>query len=308
MDGWKKNPVFVAILLASVAASIAQGWIIGTTRVRVRLATIALATKRDERDGLAHRAPAPSEANARAIAADVAAAENRLAGLRASLAGGAWLPPAPARSIDGYFAFMAFTDELRALAAREQVELRAEERFGFSAYANEGPEADRLDTVHRQRVVVQHVLETLFAAHPRALLAVRRERPQDAAPRAARFAAATDSAARSAVPPDASAAADYFEPDSRLRLGAPGLADGELYRVEFAGQTPALRAFLNALAASPLPLFVRAVEVEPIADGPVAAGASVGTAPVPLVAQNLSKFSVVLECVEIAPSSSAPAS
>jgi len=304
MDARKKNPVFVAILLASVAACIAQGWIIGTTRVRVRRATIALATKRDERDGLARRAPAPSEANARAIAADVAAAEKRLARLRASLADGTWLPPAPARSVDGYFAFMAFTDEMRALAAREQVELRAEERFGFSAYANEGPEADRLDTVHRQRVVVQHVLEALFAAHPRALLAVRRERPQDAA----RFAAATDSAARPAAPADASAVADYFEPDARLRLGAPGLADGELYRVEFAGQTPALRAFLNALAASPLPLFVRAVEVEPIADGPVAAGVPAGGAAVPLVAQNLSKFSVVLECVEIAPSPSAPAS
>lgn len=309
----KKNPLFAVVLLAAAGACVVQGWFIYTTRERARRAAIQLEAKRGERDWLARQSPALTEETSRAIAADVAAAEQRLADLRTALTGKAWLPPAPARPIDAYFALASFNEKMRALAMREQIALRAEERFGFSTYANEGPELDLLGSVHRQRVVMQHVLETLFEAHPKALIAIVRERPLTEAQQAARralIAGANATGAEAAAIPAARSAgqlADFFEPDARLRLHAPGLADGELYRVEFSGQTQALRAFLNALASSPLPLFVRAVEVEPDAvenstmAGSVPADANATYAAVPLVTQNFSKFAVILECVEVAP-------
>jgi hypothetical protein len=302
MDWLKRNPLFAALLLASAVACAVQGWLIYTTRARVQRATVQLAAKRQERDWLASQNPALSAENSRAIAADVAAAEARLAELRTTLAGKAWLPTAPARPIDAYFALASFTEKMRALAVKQQIALRAEEHFGFSTYANEGPEADLVPAVHRQRVVLQHLTETLFEAHPRSVVALLRERPLTDAQRAARRANTSESASASAR--TAGQLADFFEPDARLRLTAPGLADGELYRVEFIGQTQALRAFLNAVAASPLPLFVRAVEVEPETAANNADAAAAPTAasnPVPLVLQNFSKFAVVVECVEVLP-------
>lgn len=315
----KKNPLFAALIFACAAACLAQAWFIYEARERGRRAAIRLEAKRGERDWLARQSPALTEENARVIAADVAAAEKRLAELRATLIGKTWLPAAPARPIDAYFALASFNEKMRALAMREQIALRAEERFGFSTYANEGPETELLGSVHRQRVVMQHVLETLFEARPKSLVAAVRERPLTDAQWAARRAAAANAGAHgsetAAATPSARSVgqlADFFEPDSRLRLQVPAVADGELYRVEFTGQTQALRAFLNALAKSPLPLFVRAVEVEPdtgeiaSASGSIPASPAAVSAPVPLVTQNFSKFAVVLECVEVAPAPTAP--
>jgi hypothetical protein len=78
--------------------------------------------------------------------------------------------------------------------------------------------------------------------------------------------------------------------------------ESEVFRLEFSGQTPALRAFLGSLATLPLPVVVRRVEVEPLADE-AATAAVAPDAPVPLVPQNLSKFAVVVECVELLPAS-----
>ncbi|MBI2514468.1 MAG: hypothetical protein HYV96_21040 [Opitutae bacterium] len=318
MDWPKKNPRFAAILLASAAACALQGWLIHTTHERARRAAVQVEAKRAERDWLARQSPALSEENARAIAAEVAAAAQRAAEFRAAIAGQAWLSAPPERPVDGYFALASFTETMRALAVRARVALRTEERFGFATYANEGPEADLLGPVHRQRVVMQHLLEALFEAHPKSLVAAVRERPLTAAQRAGRraaiSAAAADATSNGNLSGAAGQPADFFEPDSRLRLDARGVADGELFRVEFTGQTQALRAFLNSLAASPLPLFVRAVEVEPEMPGASApvATASAGTlapiAPVPLVTQNSSTFAVVIECIEVAPAAAAVAS
>lgn len=308
MDWLKKNRLLAAIHFASAAACAVPGWQIYTTRERARRAAGQVEAKRAERDWLARQSPALSEENARAIAADVVAAEQRAAELRAAIAGKAWLSAPPGRPVDGYFALASFTEKMRASAVREQVALRTEERFGFATYANVGPEPDLLAPVHRQCVVMQHLLKTLFEAHPRSLVAAVRERPLTEAQRTARrvamAAAAADATANEDSSRTAGQRADFFEPDPRLRLDAPGVADGELFRVEFTGQTQALRAFLNSLATSSLPLFVRAVEVEPEAAdaaAPASGAPPAATAPVPLVTQNFSKFAVVVECVELAP-------
>lgn len=300
----RKFPLFAAVTAASAVACAAQGWLIHASRERARRAEIQLEAKRQERDWLAHRSPALTAENARAIEADLALAERRLVELRASFAGRPWLATAPAQPVEAHFAVAAFAKRMRALAAQQRVALRSEENFGFATCANAGPSPELLGAVHRQRVVLEHLLEALFEARPDALIAVARERPLSAAQRAARRAGDGASSEAGEASAASEVAEDFFTPAERLRLAVAGVAESELFRVEFAGRTPALRSFLNALARSPLPVFVRAVEVAPEAAAPAE-----GTAPdaaVPLVAPAASRFAVTVECVELVPTREGP--
>lgn len=92
------------------------------------------------------------------------------------------------------------------------------------------------------------------------------------------------------------ATADFFDSDDALSLRVPGRVECEAIRLEFSGQTPALRAFLNNLAAMTRPMIVRRIEVEPMA-----VEASEAGLPVPLVARAISKFSVEVEDIELLP-------
>lgn len=303
MEWLRKNPWFAVVLGLSAVAAAGEGWMIYTTWQRTKRAESTLRQRKDERDWLARQSPALSAANAEAIVADVAAAEKKLAELRRTLAGRPrWLSAAPKRTTDAYFALASFAEKMRALAVRQQVELRPDERFGFASYANVGPEPDLLAAVHRQRVVIEHLVEALLEARPRALLAVQREHPLTEAQRAARRQPLTpDSTAAAPVVPRAGGEAkDFFEPDPQLRLRVPGLVETEAFRLEFTGQTQTLRAFLNELAAFKLPLVVRSVEVTALAPETAPLERKVGE-PVPLVAQNFSKFAVVVEFVELPP-------
>ncbi len=307
----QRHPLFTLVLVASAAAVVAQGWLLAGAMGEARRAENLLAQRRQERDWLAAQSPALSAANAAALEEDVAAAEKNLAALRTALAGRRRArPEPPARPLDAYFALAAYTDRMRALAARQQVRVRADEAFGFASHTNEGPEPDLLARVHLQAVVLEHLVATLLEARPRALLGVQRERPVPESRRTVRLAPAA--AAETAEPParPGGVPADFFSPDEQLRLRRPGLVDTEAFRLEFTGQTQTLRAFLNEVAAFQLPVIVRSVEVEPALadDAPVSDAAPSPDAPVPVVRDNFSKFAVVLEFVEVLPAAPPPAS
>lgn len=310
MDWLKKNRWFAVLLALSALSIVGEAGQVYSVRQRALRAAVQLQAKRQELDWLAHRSPALSEENVLAIAADVAAHERKVAELRASLPGsGDWWSAPPAVPRESYFALGRFSQHLKALAVAQHVVLRTDERFGFATYGHEGPEVEMLASVHRQRVVIQHLVETLFEARPQALLGVQRERPRAAASLAVSTAAMPSGAAASSAPVPAPArgreeSADFFAPAARLRVPASDLLTGELFRLEFTGQTRTLRAFLNALVASPLPLTVRAVEVAP-ANAAAAAGeraaASPLDAPVPLVPETSARFTVVVECLAVVP-------
>lgn len=319
MDWCKRNPLFALWLALSALLLVAGGILTRQYQAESVRALRALEQKQAERDWLARQHPAPSEENTRAVAAELTTATRNLAALRSALQGRApaalTAPPAPAKPIDGYFELAAFIETTRALAARQQVTLKDDEHFSFATYRNEGPEPDLLPAVHRQRLLVQHLVENLLEARPRELLAVQRERPLTAGQRQMRStpSPAGKTAAADTPPPRAGeVAADFFAPDPQLILRAPGLYDGEALRVEFTGQTGTLRAFLNTLANFQLPLLVRSVEVQPLSIGAatppeeMAAAPGRSTAPVPLVTQNLSKFAVIVEFIELPPPSAAP--
>lgn len=302
MSWLKPNSLLGAVLVFGLLALATETWFLRQARQQAARAATRLDQKIQERDWLAGQSPAPSAASEQAIARDLLQTRQELARLRDALQ-----PrrdreetdglPATSKPLDEYFAIAAFVEKTRALAARARVVLKPDERFGFAAHANEGPEPELLAAVFRQRHALQYLVEALMEARPQALLMVQRELPLTPAQRAQRNQAAQP--VGSAV--GGAAGSDFFAIADLSSLRRPGRVESEGFRLEFTGRTPALRAFLNSLAAGPRPVIVRQVEVERVTTEASFATAPTADAPVPLVAQNLSKFAVVVECVELLP-------
>jgi len=288
---------FTSALVLGLVLIIGEVWGLRELRAAAGRAVAALEQKKQERDWLARQSPALNAENEAAIVADLAATNRLLTELRASLQGREptlFAPPAPAKSIDAFFELANFVEKLRTRAAQAQVALKPDERFGFATHANEGPVVAQLPIVHRQQLATQYLVETLLESRPLALLDVRRERPDAGGPRVS-----------------GDRADDFFMLDPAMSIRQPGQVDSVALRVEFTGQTAALRNFLNSLAAFRQPVVVRSVEVEPLAtaaNSSATAQTATAGSPVPLVRQSLSKFAVTVEFVLLAdnPVTSAP--
>jgi hypothetical protein len=284
--------ISVAVLVIMIAA---EGVWLCREYQTARRAQAALNQKLQEREWLAAQTPALGEENEEAISADLERARQALADAKAGLRRGEtgrWVEPAPAQTLEAYFNIASFVERSRTAANAAQVVLRPDERFGFAAFAHEGPAVELLPLVHRQLLVGETLTGQLIESHPRALLAMRRE---------------------TAGPGEAAAknqAEDYFVMDRALSVRRLGEVETVAFRVEFSGQTVTLRNFLTALAALPQPFLVRSVEVEPL-PVPMAAVSPVAdapAAPAPMVRQNLSQFAVIVESVLLAeaPAKTAP--
>jgi hypothetical protein len=222
-----------------------------------------------ELEGMSQLMPAPTRAIATAIEADLAKAEVALVSMQGELKGRG--PAAerirnakvPAARTDAFFDLATFVEKTRELAKKREVEVRPEAaRFGFAAFANEGPVLDHIEPVFRQRQIAQYLIESLIEAKPRSILSVKREHTLGKAEREARAAAI----ANNEPPPEITHddGPDYFTMDPPpVSARVPGFIDTMAFRFVFTGQTAALRTFLNQLASFELPVLVREVEVDP---------------------------------------------
>jgi len=351
MSGFRKYPVFSSLLTVCVLAALGEGYCIYERWTASREAAVTLEKKKAELHAMGGLVPAPKREIATAIEADLARAQRSLEAMQAELRGRG--PAAdrlrtakvPAARTDAYFDLATFVEKTRELAKTREVDLRPEAaRFGFSIYANEGPEFDRIPAVFHQRQIAQYLIESLLDAKPRALLAVQREPALTKKEKEDRDAAAL-AAANSAAPPPPDAAPppavpdgpDFFVIDPRASARVAGYLDATAFRLVFTGQTTALRAFLNRLASFELPVLVREVEVEPAvgadvviapppADDPAVASDSTATSTVlsvasapppkpalkpsgtaPIVAKPWCKFTVTVEYIELVPPAGADA-
>jgi hypothetical protein len=80
----------------------------------------------------------------------------------------------PANRGDAFLELTRFAERMRAAAAAAGVQLRPDEAFGFGAFRQTGPEAERRSAVHHQRVALEQVLPIVFAARPHRLHEVAR--------------------------------------------------------------------------------------------------------------------------------------
>ncbi len=226
-------------------------------------------------------------------------AEEKLSALRQSVAERAarWrgesaqlLKPCPrAESQEVYFDLLAFVEEYRRRAGELNIRLSSAEaaKFGFSIYLDSGtgPGPARIAAVHRERQIISHLLDELFAARPAALLSIRRGAARDAASHGAPFSC----------------------------QGEQGFA-ATAFQIIFTGNTDTLRSFTNAIAGGGLPLVVTGVEARPAPaerkKTPVSPHDLFQTRdnessreknaaqPAPLIHSRLSRFHVTLEYVE----------
>ncbi len=352
MSWYRKNPLFAVGMTLCALVALAEVALIYERWAASRDTARKLEQRKGELQGMAGLLPPPTREVATAIEADLAKAQKALESMQSELKGRG--PAAerlhnakvPAARTDAYFDLATFVEKMRELARKEDVDVRSEAaRFGFAAYANEGPLQDHIEPVFRQRQVAQYLIESLLDSRPRALLAVKRERTLSKAEREARAAAA----ANGETPPDADAGdqgPDYFTIHPGLTARVPGYIDTTPFRFVFVGQTAALRTFLNRLASFELPVLVREVEVDVATVEEAAAPTAPEEAPAaetsaqpgstapsvvlsveapspknavpktevtrparpqttPIVARSLSRFTVTLEFVELVPPANA---
>ena len=296
--------------------------------------------------------PPPTPAGTAAITAGIESARQRLAELEPALSGRAAevvrnpLRNASMTRTGAYAELAAFQAGMRRLAEFHGVEIGPEAgAFGFSAFAHEAPEPDRIRAVQQQRLVLEVVIAALLETGPRRLLAVQREpaRPE-AEPSPRSSAAESPGSVRTASGRGwrnvASGSRENFELDPRISARWPGTLEGTALRLVFVGETETLRNFLNRLAGLELPILVRDVAVEPVGSGTVSeprvaaapplvrptrersasvvlteTGANApadegksdfGSVPLrPVVSRPLSRFTVTLEFVEVVASNRA---
>jgi len=298
MNPLRNHPVFLAALVAAGLAVLGGGWCLYDAHAVARTARRQLELARRELRAVTALNPAATPENAGLIEQDLAVQQRRLAMLEGELADDETLAdeaegvPQPARRAAAFFEIAAFVEKMREHAGRNGVLLRPDERFSFGAYANEAPELGGTPAVLQERRMLQPLLEGLFAAHPRELLAVQREQ--------ARRTAATPAGTRITAKPGRTAAAalpEYFELDPRISLRSPGVVETRAFRFTFTGHTAVLREWLNTLADSGLPALVRLVEVTSLE---TAAGRHPPGLPpaASLIPRGLSRFTVTVEWVE----------
>ena len=299
MRWFRQNPLFATLLALCGLFALAEIGLIVERWYAAGASAEKLVRKTQEMAALREVLPAPSRENARAIEADLARARQAQAAMQAELKGrgaaaekllAAKVPPARA---DAFFDLAAFVERTRESARRFEVEVRPDAaRFGFAAFANEGPEPAYSESVFRQRQVIEFLVGALLEAKPQALLAVKREFPLTRKEREERDAAAlaaAEAAASGGSAPEPVAAGpagdgpDYFVVDPRASVRSPGFLDTLAFRLVFTGQTAALRTFLNRLAGFELPVLVREVEVE-VATAEEAVSATEDAAPAEAVA------------------------
>ncbi len=344
----KKISLFNVTLVIVALAAVGGAWLIWDRAQAAKIAERKLVQARAELQAVADAAPAPSREVAAEIESDLARARKALATMQAELRGhgpaGAALAAVkvPAARTDAFFDLATFVERSRTQARKLGIVVApAAAHFGFSLHANEGPESALIGPVFRQRLVAQYLVDALFTARPRAILAIKRERPLTAVERKARTEAALAAAAAAAADPTAPVAdvvpennatisPDFFDLDPRLAAPNPDLVAVSAFRLVFTGQTAALRSLLNQLATFELPVIVRTVEVEPaageelslaaeeappvVATPAPAASIVLSAAPAvkavaapkppsapPIVAKALSKFTVTVEFVELVP-------
>ena len=267
MSFFRKNPLFGIVLTVCALLVMGELALIYERYAASRAAAKKLEQRKADLEAMAQLTPPPTREIAAQIEADLAKGQAALASMQSELKGrgpaaerirGAKIPAA---RTDAYFDLATFVEKTRELAKRHEVEVRPEAaRFGFAAFANEGPQQDHIEPVFRQRQIAQYLLESLIEARPRSILAVKREHTLGKAEREARAAAA----ANGEPPPEepGEEGPDYFKIDRALTARVPGYIDTTAFRLVFTGQTAALRTFLNRLASFELPILVREVEVD----------------------------------------------
>lgn len=274
--------------------------------------------------------PAPTPENLELSEKNIEALKSTLAQQIAATQGRnpailATLPPQS--STDMYYDLLAYKNELDKDAklvtpfnsTESGVAIPEDFNWGFSRFLASGegapPPEDKIDEVFRQKTILNYLLRKLLATGPQSIVSVKREpvvieRPAAGSSKTNQNKSSTE--------------ADEFWIGSET-ASVKEAVETMAFEIGFTGYTQNLRAFLKDIAAFELPLVVRSVEVKPADDSSTQVaskkdqsddifaifGSVGGSQDVeeqnaaieenkePVVDQNISQFSVVVEYIEV---------
>ena len=323
MDSIKRYPVLTAILALCVAAFAAESYFLWSFNGRVSSA-------RNDREAAVRKAhdaeklnPAPTAENRDAAAKNAEELKAVLAKVKATFqetpqkitdfpADG----PAMLLAVNGYVA------DLRKKASDKGVITDSDKpTFGMALYTSGmlAPPQDKIPAVYKQLKVLEYLLNHLFddgkqQGQDMKLVFVRREN----------VAAVRREIAKGVYAPSAEAGDEshneLFTIDPAVTARVPGAVDTLAFEIQFISYSESLRSFLEVLKRFDLPLVIRSIQVEPATTADLAGttGVSASGVPVkprsasvsadakPVVAENLSKFTLVIEYIELPAAAPAP--
>jgi hypothetical protein len=314
MSRFRQYPVFTALVIGLLLLLAAELVVLIVGRQSLSVVAADFELRERQYQTLLENRIAPTVENARLVAADLERNSEvllqMLDTLNASGSGDLLLfRGVPTSRTDAYFNLATFVERTRQMAQLAGVEVGAEERFGFGAYANEGPDSAIIEAVFKQRRIAEVILEALFSAKPERLVEVLRDDWE--------IASNDPVIVRPVTRPGANKTSATFVIDPQVTARVPDVVNTYAFRIGFVGQTASLRTFMNQIASSDLPLIVRSVEVElqaaardrrgrredrmdRIADQASALDLpALQAARIPIVGRNVSRFTVTLEFLEI---------
>jgi hypothetical protein len=308
----KKNLTFTVVVGVCVLVFVAGAYLAFAESGKISKAKQQITTAETQLNNLRFADPAPSEANVIASEENVKQLVSELASIRQDLERGSRITT----STDGIGVMAGIqqyiTDYQRKAAAHvdihgepDPITLSDDFAFGFEQYVKEATPFDDKKVVallDKQRQILSYLLNKLYDANPDSIVAVKREVLEQAS------SAKGNDQAGFAINPAVSAR-------------VPGAIDTLAFSLTYTGYTDSLRQFLNELAKFDLPIVVRSIEVErPSGKKTTAAapkannldaifGAFGGTADAtdkqpeeaqkPVISENSSTFTIVLEFIEI---------
>jgi len=318
MDSVKRYPILAAVLAICVIAFAVESFFLWRFNTQVIVAQRNLKTSRDIAESLNKASPAPNEENKAAALKNVDDLQATLDKVTKTLSDTPIkITGIPTSGTDFLVAVQSYVSNLQSKAKDKGVILPSPDfAFGMSMYIGRvvAPTADKMPAVFTQLKVLDYILGHLIGDaklddQKMMLVSVMREN----------VGLPTPTPGQPAVSPSSDQnTSDIFVVPPTITARGPGV-DTLAFQIQFIGYSESLRLLLSDLKTFEMPLVVRSIEVAHAEQSTLDAAVTGGSNPTPLsaedrakakanatarkpvVAENLSQFTLVIEYVQLPP-------
>jgi hypothetical protein len=307
----KKNLTFTIIVVVCILSFAVGAYLALAESGKIDQAKQNISSAESQLNNMRFADPAPTQENLEASARNVAELEAKLREIREDLEQGARM----SSSTDGIGVMASiqqfiseYQREATALTDKggEPIEIIVPDdfAFGFEQYIDEArmlEDEDLIPVLDKQRQILSYLLDKLYGAKPESILSVEREVLE--------------------LKAEGTGSTKSFAINPAITARVPGAIDTLAFGLTFTGYTDSLRGLLNDLAKFDLPIVVRSIEVERPSGSSTTAKvpdnnnldaffgvfdggsnsevAAPEEAQKPVISENISTFTVVLEFIEI---------
>jgi hypothetical protein len=307
----KKNLTFTIIVVVCILSFAVGAYLALAESGKIDQAKQNISSAESQLNNMRFADPAPTQENLEASARNVAELEAKLREIREDLEQGARM----SSSTDGIGVMASiqqfiseYQREATALTDKggEPLEIIVPDdfAFGFEQYIDEArmlEDEDLIPVLDKQRQILSYLLDKLYGAKPESILSVEREVLE--------------------LKAEGIGSTKSFAINPAITARVPGAIDTLAFGLTFTGYTDSLRGLLNDLAKFDLPIVVRSIEVERPSGSSTTAKvpdnnnldaffgvfdggsnsevAAPEEAQKPVISENISTFTVVLEFIEI---------